>query len=269
MRVPESFKITAHGSWPAGVYSKDLILKFIGDITAEGATYKSLEFYGEAFESMSMHGRMAVSNMAVECGAKVGLVPPDEVTRKHLESLDRGDEYRDIQADPDAHYEREFEYDVSGFEPYLAVPHFPDNVKPLSEVLDEDIKVNQVFIGTSTNGRLEDFQIAAGILKGRQKAPHVRLLCTPASRKTYIDGMMDGTFPALATAGATVTGPGCGACVGVHEGVLADGEVCLATQNRNFRGRMGNPNSSIYLASPAVAAATAIEGKIADPRQYL
>ncbi|HUU30366.1 MAG TPA: 3-isopropylmalate dehydratase large subunit [archaeon] len=267
MRVPESFKITVRGVWPKGVYGKDLILKFIGDISAEGAAYKALEFHGEAMTNLSMAGRLAVSNMAVECGAKVGLILPDEVTRRHLASLKREADYRDLAPDDDADYEKVFRYDVSELEPYVACPHFVDNVKPISRI--GEVKVDQVFMGTSTNGRLEDFQIAASILKGKRKADGVRLICTPASRRTYIQGMLDGTFPTLAQAGATITGPGCGACVGVHEGVLADNEVCLATQNRNFRGRMGNPNSFIYLASPAVAAVTALEGKIADPRKYL
>jgi 3-isopropylmalate/(R)-2-methylmalate dehydratase large subunit len=205
--------------------------------------------------------------MAVECGAKAGLFNADSVTKKFLEDLGRPAGYRPMQADADAVYEKILNFDAGALEPMAACPHFVDNVRPVAAV--EPVAVNQVFIGTSTNGRLDDFRVAASILKGKKTAPGVRLLITPGSRRTLLDGLNDGTFQTLAEAGGIITGPGCGACVGVHEGVLGDGEVCVATQNRNFKGRMGNPNAFIYLASPATAAATAITGKITDPREFL
>jgi 3-isopropylmalate/(R)-2-methylmalate dehydratase large subunit len=266
-RVPQSWKVTVAGEFPRGVYSKDFFLHFLGEVKADGATYRSLEFTGPAMESLSMDARATVANFAVESGAKAGIFPSDDVTRAYLEERGRGDKFVEVRADDDAEYERKLDFDVTDLEPQLACPHFPDNVSPVSEV--EPVKVQQVFLGTSTNGRLEDFHVAASILKGRRAAPGTRLLVTPGSRDVLMRGMADGTFQTLVEAGGVVTGPGCGACVGVHEGVLADGEVCVATQNRNFKGRMGNPNASIYLASPATAAATAVEGVITDPRKYL
>ena len=268
MRVPETFKIVVTGQLPTGVYSKDFMLHLIGTLGADGATYKSLEFVGETMTNLSMDGRLAMANMAVECGAKVGLFPPDEITRTYLEAAGRGDRFREIAADEDAEYEQVFEFDASKLRPMVARPHFVDNVCAVEDV-EEEVRTDQVFIGTSTNGRLEDFQIAACILKGRRIHPNVRLIVTPGSRNVYLKGLQDGTFQTFMEAGGVVTGPGCGACVGVHEGVLADGEVCVSTQNRNFKGRMGNPNAFIYLVSPATAAATAIAGKLTDPREFL
>jgi len=267
MRAPEAFRVVGRGRFPTGVYSKDFMLHFIGTVEADGATYKSLEFDGEALRGLSIAGRLAISNMAVEAGAKVGLFPTDEVTRAYLAAHDRAGRFRALDADPDATYERVFEFDVGTLRPMVSKPHFVDNVSAVEDI-GEPVKVHQVFIGTSTNGRLEDFQIAAKILKGRRIAPGLRLIATPASREVHIEGMRDGTFQAFVEAGGVVTGPGCGACVGVHEGVLADGEVCVATQNRNFKGRMGNPRASIYLASPATAAATAVRGILTDPREF-
>jgi len=267
MRVPESWKITVTGEFPRGVYAKDFMLHFIGEVKADGATYKALEFVGPAMSRLSMAGRLAIANMAVECGAKVGLFSSDGITKQHLEALGRPKGYKELSADPDAEYEKEMTFDVTALEPTLACPHFVDNVKPIGEV--EPLHVDQVFIGTSTNGRLEDYQQAAAILKGKTVAPGTRLIVTPGSRKVLLEGMADGTFQVFAEAGGVITGPGCGACVGVHEGVLADGEVCVSTQNRNFKGRMGNPNAFIYLASPATAAATAITGEITDPREFV
>jgi 3-isopropylmalate/(R)-2-methylmalate dehydratase large subunit len=267
MRVPETIQVVADGDWPTGVYGKDLALKITGDIGADGATYKAFEYSGSAITKLDMAGRMALANMAVEAGAKVGLIASDDLTRAHLEKLGRGEDFSELAPDEDALYERRLEIDVNRLEPMVACPHFVDNVVPIGEL--EEVKVNQVFIGTSTNGRLEDFQEAARILKGKKVQAGVRLLCTPASRNIQLNGLQDGTFMTLMEAGAVVTGPGCGACVGVHEGVLADGEVCLSTQNRNFQGRMGNPKAFIYLASPAMAAASAITGHITDPREFL
>ena len=267
MRVPETFKIAVTGQLPTGVYSKDFMLYLIGTLGADGATYKALEFVGEAMVSLSMDGRLAMANMAVECGAKVGLFPPDEITRSYLEAAGRGDRFCEIAADEDAEYEQVFTFDAGALRPMVARPHFVDNVCAVGDA-GEEVQADQVFIGTSTNGRLEDFQIAARILKGRRIHPNVRLIVTPGSRNVYLRGLQDGTFQTFMEAGGVVTGPGCGACVGVHEGVLADGEVCVSTQNRNFKGRMGNPNAFIYLVSPATAAATAITGKLTDPREF-
>jgi 3-isopropylmalate/(R)-2-methylmalate dehydratase large subunit len=267
MRVPESWNITAEGAFPHGVYAKDFMLHLIGMLKADGATYKALEFTGPAMTSLSMAGRFTISNMAVECGAKVGLFNADAVTSEYLEHLGRPEKCIALAADPDACYERTLIVDASALEPMVACPHFVDTVKPVSAVAG--MKVDQVFIGTCTNGRLEDFRQAAAILKGRKAAAGTRLLITPVSRRELLDGLADGTFQTLAEAGGIITAPGCGACVGVHSGALADGDVCLSTQNRNFKGRMGNPNAFIYLASPATAAATALTGEITDPRNYM
>jgi 3-isopropylmalate/(R)-2-methylmalate dehydratase large subunit len=267
MRVPASWKIVVEGAFRQGVYAKDFMLHLIGTVRADGANYKALEFTGPAMTSLSMAGRFTIANMAVECGAKVGLFNADDVTRNYLAHLGRPEKFSPLTADADAGYERELNFNVSSLEPMIACPHFVDTVQPVGTV--ERVKVDQVFIGTSTNGRHEDFRQAASILKGRKVACGTRLLITPGSRTVLLDGLADGTFQALAEAGGVITGPGCGACVGVHEGVLADGEVCLSTQNRNFRGRMGNPNAFIYLASPATAAATAVKGEITDPRHFL
>jgi len=267
MRVPESWRVYVKGTFPKGVYSKDFMLHLIGTVGADGATYKALEFLGPAMQGLSMTARFTMSNMTVECGAKVGLFPSDDNTRQFLKEHDREDDYQEMRPDADAEYERELEFDVSSLQPTVACPHFVDNTKPISEV--GEVLVDQVFLGTSTNGRLEDFHIAASILKGRRVDPRVRLIATPGSRTVHLQGMQDGTFETIIEAGGVVTGPGCGACVGVHEGVLADGEVCVSTQNRNFKGRMGNPNAFLYLVSPATAAATALAGKLTDPRELL
>jgi 3-isopropylmalate/(R)-2-methylmalate dehydratase large subunit len=243
------------------------MLHILGAVGTEGANYCALEFGGETVSAMPMDDRLTMANIVVECGAKAGLFPADEVTRQFLAARGRGQKFRPLEPDPDAAYERTLDFDASSLEPTVACPHQPDNVKPVGEL--GDVRVHQVFLGTCTNGRLSDFRIAAQVLKGRRRHPDTRLLVTPASRGILRAGMADGTFQTLLDAGATLTAAGCGACVGVHEGILGDGEVCLSTQNRNFQGRMGNPNAFIYLASPAVAAATAIEGRIADPRKYL
>jgi len=267
MRVPESWTVLVKGDFPKGVYSKDFMLHFIGTVGADGATYKALEFLGPAMEGLSMPARFTLSNMAVECGAKVGLFPSDETTRQFLSDHGREQDYLALSPDADAEYERELTFDVSTLEPTVACPHFVDNAKPIGEV--GEVKVDQVFLGTCTNGRIEDFRVAASILKGRRVHPTTRLIVTPGSREVYLGGMRDGTFRTFVEAGGVVTGPGCGACVGVHAGVLADGEVCVTTQNRNFKGRMGNPEAFLYLASPATAAASAVTGKLTDPREFL
>jgi len=267
MRVPESWKVVVEGTFPKGVCSKDLMLHLIGTVGADGATYKALEFLGPTMAGLSMPARFTIANMAVECGAKAGLFPADETTREYLKRHGREEDYREVGPDADADYEREVAFDASGLEPAVARPHVVDNVTPVGEI--GEVHVDQVFMGTCTNGRLEDFHVCASILKGRRVAAGTRALVTPSSRRVLLDGLADGTFQALAEAGCTITGPGCGACVGVHQGVLADDEVCLTTQNRNFKGRMGNPNAFLYLASPATAAASALTGVITDPREFL
>ena len=267
MRVPETFRIVVNGKFQKGVHSKDLILNLIGKISSRGATYKALEFTGEAIENMDIAARATVANMAVEAGAKVGLFPSDEKTRLFLEKMGRGDNFRKIASDPDALFEKTIEIDASSLKPTIACPHLVDNIKTIEEI--GDVRVDEVFIGTSCNGRIEDLREAAKILKGNKVHHATRLIITPASKRTYLEAMRDGTLNTFVEAGGVITGPGCGGCVGVHEGVLADGDVCLATQPRNFKGRMGNPNAFIYLGSPALAAATAIKGKITDPREFL
>ncbi len=267
LRVPETIRVVVEGRLPLGIFGKDIILHLIGKIGAAGATYKSLEFMGDTAEKLEMSGRMTIANMAVEAGAKVGLFPSDEITREWLGRMGRSQDFRKISPDPDAVYENTVRIDAKELKPTIACPHQVDHIKTIDEI--GDIKVDQVYLGTSCNGRLEDFQIAAQILKGRKVHPKTRMIITPGSRLVYLEALKDGTLETLIESGGVALPPGCGACVGLHEGVLGDGEVCLATQPRNFQGRMGSPKSFIYLGSPAVAAATAVEGKIADPRKYL
>ncbi len=265
-RVPETFRIEISGKLPKGVFAKDLILHIIGELGVDGATYKALEFHGETVESMDMDSRLTMANMVVECGAKVGLFESDDVTRRFLAERGREKFFREIKPDEDAEYEKELHFDAD-IEPMVAKPHNVDNVCPVSEV--EGIEVDQVFVGTCTNGRLSDLEVVARILKGRKVKKGVRLIVAPASREIYLKAMELGYLKVIVEAGGIVVPPGCGPCVGIHMGVLADGEVCVSTQNRNFKGRMGNPNAFIYLSSPATAAASAIKGKIADPREFL
>lgn len=265
LKVPETFKIIVNGEFQKGVFAKDLILHVIGLIGADGATYKALEFCGSTIDNMEMTDRFTLSNMAVEAGGKAGLIASDEKTRKYLESRGRGDKFREIKADDDAKYERIIEIDASKLEPTVSCPHTVDNTKTVEKL--KDVKVNQVFLGSCTNGRIEDLRIAAEILKGKKVHPDVRMLVVPASKDIMLQAMNEGTLQTLIEANAAIVTPGCGPCVGVHAGTLGDDEVCIATQNRNFQGRMGNPKGFIYLSSPAVAAYSAIKGYIADPRE--
>ena len=267
IKVPATFKIEVNGEFQKGVYAKDLILHLIGLIGADGATYKALEFSGSTIENMSMADRFTVANMAVEAGAKAGLFKTDEKTKAYLKEHGREDKFKEIYPDDDAVYERVIEIDASKIEPVVSCPHTVDNTKPAKEL--GDIKLNQVFIGTCTNGRIEDLRIAASILKGKKVNQDVRLIVVPASKDIYLKALEEGLLKIFVEAGASVLAPGCGPCVGVHAGILGDGEVCLATQNRNFQGRMGNTKGFIYLASPATAAVSAITGYITDPRVTL
>jgi 3-isopropylmalate/(R)-2-methylmalate dehydratase large subunit len=266
VEVPGTIKVVVNGKFPAHVYPKDLILRLIGLITAQGANYKVLEFHGDTIRAMSTSGRLVICNMSVEAGATSGIVPPDAETQRYLREEAGVKEALDIFGpDPGAEYERTVEIDVSKLEPQIACPHTVDNVKPIGEVAGK--KLNQIVIGSCTNGRLDDLEIAAGILKGRRVADGTRMLVFPASWRIYHKAMSLGYIQDLSKAGAVVCNPGCGPCLGIHQGALADGETALATTNRNFKGRMGNPKAEVYLCSPAVAAASAITGEITDPRK--
>lgn len=267
LKVPQTYKVEVNGKFPKGVCAKDLILHLIGTIGADGATYRALEFSGTTIEDMSMADRFTIANMAVEAGAKAGLFVTDEKTKAYLKERGRESEFKKIQPDADAQYERIIKIDVSTLEPTVSCPHTVDNTKSVSEL--SGVKVNQVFIGTCTNGRIEDLRVAAEILKGHKVNKGTRLLVAPASKDVLSAALDEGLIKIFVEAGAALVTSGCGPCVGVHGGILGDGEVCLATQNRNFQGRMGNTKGFIYLASPAVAAYSAVKGYIADPREVL
>jgi 3-isopropylmalate/(R)-2-methylmalate dehydratase large subunit len=266
-RVPESIKVLVNGILPNGVYAKDIILHLIGLIGADGATYQSLEFSGSTIDMMSISGRLTIANMAVEAGAKVGLFASDEVTRNYLVGQARNDDYIPIAPDTDASYINTIEIDATKIEPTISKPHTVDNTASVTELKGTNIQ--QVFIGTCTNGRLEDMAIVASILKGKKRHPDTRVIIAPASKDILLQSIAIGYIRTFIEAGAVILPPGCAACLGLHQGVLGDGEACLSTANRNFKGRMGNPDAYIYLASPATAAASAITGEITDPRKVL
>jgi 3-isopropylmalate/(R)-2-methylmalate dehydratase large subunit len=266
-RVPESIQAMLDGRFQKGVSAKDLILCLIGQLGADGATYKALEFGGDGIKEMSMSQRFTVANMAVEAGAKVGIFPSDDATSDYLEARRRNADYQPISPDGDAIYERTMRIDLGTLEPTVARPHTVDNVALAREL--KGTKIQQVFIGTCTNGRFEDLEIAAGILKGKKHHPDTRLIIAPASRGIFLESMERGYLQTLVESGATVLPPGCGPCLGLHQGALGDGEACLSTSNRNFKGRMGNPKAFVYLGSPATAAATALKGEITDPREVM
>lgn len=262
LKVPESYKIVVNGEFRPNVTSKDLMLYLIGMIGADGATYKALEFTGSTIKNMSMAQRFTLANMAVEAGAKCGLFESDEKTYEFLKENGRENAFREIKMDTDAQYERIIEINAADIPSTVSCPHTVDNTKPASEL--NNIKVNQVFVGTCTNGRIEDLRVVAEVLKGKKKHPDVRLIIVPASPKIFKQAADEGLLNIFIDAGASFLPSGCGPCVGVHGGILGDGEVCLATQNRNFNGRMGNTKGFIYLASPYVAAKSAIAGYITD-----
>lgn len=259
IKVPETIKVTIDGELPADVMSKDIILKLIGDLGADGATYKALEFSGSTIEKMTVASRMTMANMAIEAGAKCALFTPDEKTAEYCE-MELTDAERSLVGDEDAVYCKEIHYQAEDFVRVLACPSQVDNIQPVSAW--EGIHIDQVFIGSCTNGRLEDLERAAAVLKGKSVAPFVKLIVTPASRKIYREADANGTLAILAEAGAIITHPGCGLCCGRTGGILTDGERVVATNNRNFLGRMGTSKVEIFLASPETAARCAIEGKI-------
>lgn len=264
-KVPETFKFVLNGKLPAGVYAKDLILYLIGDVTADGATYMAAEYVGDAIDALSVESRFTISNMAIEMGAKCGLMEADTKTIEWVKAHS-SKPFETVKADPDAVYAKLKEYDVSKLEPQIAKPHTVDNVSPISEVLGTPIQ--QGLIGTCTNGRIEDFRIAADILKGRKLARGTRLIVAPSSRQVMLQAIREGLLEIFIESGAAVVTPGCGPCVGTHNGVPSDGENVISTANRNFKGRMGNNKAFIYLGSPATVAASLLYGKISDPREF-
>jgi len=263
-KVPETIKIEVKGKFPEWVGAKDLILYIIGKLGADGADYKAVEFYGDTIREMSIASRMVLSNLSMEMGAKVAFVLPDERTIEYVKTR-TSKPFEIVLPDDDAVYEKSLEIDVSDLEPQIACPHAVDNVKPIGKV--KGIKIHQALIGSCTNGRLEDLGVAAKILNHKRVHPDVRLLVIPASWEIYLEAMKKGYLETFIRAGALIVNPGCGPCLGAHQGILAPGERCISTTNRNFRGRMGSPESEVYLASPAVVAASAIRGEIADPRE--
>ena len=268
MRVPPTIKFVIQGDLQAGVMSKDIILYIAGRYTTEVAQYKAVEFKGPTVEKMSMASRMTMANMGVEIGAKFAFFDADQKTLVYLDGRTKGKAKRPVglfKADPDAHYERVYEVDVSRLEPQVACPHDVGNVRSISQL--GDIRVEQAFLGSCTNGRFEDLEIAAAILKGKKVHSETRLIVFPASWETYLEALRAGILETLIEAGAVVCNPGCGPCLGGHMGLLAAGERCIASSNRNFKGREGSTEAEVYLGSPATVAASAVAGRIVDPRQ--
>jgi len=264
--VPETIKVVIDGRIPKGVYSKDIILHIINAFGADGCTYKSVEFTGKTIKELSVDARFTISNMAVEMGAKCGLMEAD---KKALDWVRRHSKRRPrpVSADKDARYAKVRRFDISRLAPQVAHPHAVDNVTDIQGA--KNIKIDQAYLGTCTNGRLQDLRIAGKVLRKRKINKDVKFIVAPASKKIFLEAVKEGLITQLVNCGCTVLSPGCGPCVGTHCGVPADNEVVISTANRNFKGRMGNPKSFIYLASPATVAASALEGKIADPRKYL
>ena len=262
-RVPESARMTVEGELPRRVSSKDLILKIIGDVGADGETYRSVELVGPGMRHITMEGRMTMCNMGVEMGAKATIVPPDDLTMRYLRGRAKGT-FKPVYSDSDATYVEEHTYYVKNLEPQVACPHRVDDVHPISDVAG--VEIDQAFLGSCTNARLEDLIEAARILKGRKVSKGVRMLVVPASREIYLEALKKGILSIFAEAGALIESPGCAACLGGHVGVIGPGEVCISASNRNFRGRQGSPEAKIYLASPATVAASSLKGKITDPR---
>ena len=265
LKVPDSIKITVNGKLDNYVYGKDIILHVIGDIGVEGALYQTMEYYGNTIENLSLSDRITISNMAIEAGGKAGIIPPDDKVFEYLRGRVRGS-YTPVYSDKDAYYLQELKYDAADIPPTVAKPFLPSNTAPASEV---DVKIDQAYLGSCTNGRIEDLRIAAKILKGKKINPEVRMIVVPATKEVFNQALKEGLIEIFENADCFVCGPTCGACLGGYMGILADGEKCVATTNRNFIGRMGHKNSEVYLANPAVVAASAIEGRIVDPREVL
>ncbi|MFH1768925.1 MAG: 3-isopropylmalate dehydratase large subunit [Candidatus Omnitrophota bacterium] len=265
-KVPATYKIILKGKMPFGVFSKDIILYVISKLTANGATYKAVEFGGEVIDKLSLDARLTITNMSIEFGAKCGIIPPDVKVFRFLKKINVK-KCRPVYPDKTAVYEKIIEFDISKLTPYLAKPHTVDNGAFLESI--KGTKINQAYLGTCTNGRVEDLTIAANILSGRKIRKDIKFFIAPASRKIYSEALKKGLIKVFLASGAVVLPPGCGPCVGTHQGVPADGDIVVSTANRNFKGRMGNPLASIYLASPATVAASALRGKITDPRSYL
>ncbi|MDD2553161.1 MAG: 3-isopropylmalate dehydratase large subunit [Desulfotomaculaceae bacterium] len=262
LKVPESIKFVFEGPLKPWVTGKDLILRIIGDIGVDGALYKAMEFTGSTIANLSIDGRFSMCNMAVEAGAKNGIVPPDQITRAYVEGRCRRP-YRFYQSDPDAAYAKVYKYDATKIEPQIAFPHLPENCRAVSDA--GHVEIDQSVIGSCTNGRIEDLREAAKVLRGKKVHNNVRLIIFPGTQDIYLQALGEGLIEAFIRAGAAVSTPTCGPCLGGHMGILAEGERCIATTNRNFVGRMGHPGSEVYLSNPAVAAASAIMGRIAGP----
>jgi len=265
-KVPETYKIIIKGNLPKGVYSKDIILYIISKLGANGATYKSVEFAGEVMNKLSLEARFTITNMTIEFGAKCGLIAPDARVISFLKER-KIKKYKLVYPDEQCSYTKILDFDISKLSPYVAKPHSVDSGLAVGDI--GEFRINQAFLGTCTNGRLEDLTIGAGILKGRKVHKDVKLLVAPASREIFLKAFKKGIIRTFIEAGAIILPPGCGPCVGTHQGVPADEDVIISTANRNFKGRMGNPRSFIYLASPATVVASAIKGKIYDPRRFL
>ncbi|KXA91316.1 3-isopropylmalate dehydratase [candidate division MSBL1 archaeon SCGC-AAA259A05] len=263
-KVPETLKFEIEGEMPEKTTAKDLALKIVGKIGNDGATYKAVEYSGDPIEKMSIGERMTLSNLAVEMGAKTGIIEPDDKVRKFLEEKVK-EKIELVENDEDAKFEDTFYFDSESLEPQIACPHQVDNVKPISEVEGQDI--DQIFLGTCTNGRFEDLKAAAEILNGEKVDPNTRMIINAASKDIYLKAMQEGLIGTFIKAGCVINNPGCGPCAGSHQGILAPQEICLSTANRNFKGRMGSEQAEIYLGSPITAAASAINGKITDPRE--
>ncbi|CCO07855.1 3-isopropylmalate dehydratase large subunit [Desulforamulus hydrothermalis] len=265
-KVPESLKFVYHGSLNKWVGGKDLILYTIGQIGVDGALYRAMEFCGEAIRRLSMDGRFTMCNMAIEAGGKNGIIEPDEITRQYVEGRAKRP-YTFYTSDPDAVYAAVYEFDASKIEPQVAFPHLPENARPVSQA--GQVEIHQAVIGSCTNGRMEDLRLAAQVLQGKKVNKRVRLIIIPGTQEIYRQAMREGLFEIFLDAGAVVSTPTCGPCLGGHMGILAKGERCIATTNRNFVGRMGHPESEVYLANPAVTAASAVTGRISHPEEVL
>ncbi len=266
LRVPETIIVEVEGEFKKGVFAKDLALSIVGKIGANGATYKVVEYAGKTVEKLSLSERLTLANLSIEMGAKTGIVQTDSKSFEYAKSFGKQSAFMDVRSDPDSAFEK-VGINASELEPVVSVPYRVDDVKPVSEV--EGLEIDQAFLGSCTNGRLDDLLIAFRIIKGRKISPRVRLVVSPASMKTYSDALKMGIIEEILRAGGVVTSPTCGACLGMSRGVLAENEVAISSSNRNFMGRMGDKSSRVYLASPATVAASAVEGKITDPRRYL